>query len=49
MGLAKKFVLGGVGVKATQMGEVVEIRCLPAAEQGKKATQKGKPGEIRCL
>ena len=31
------------------MGEVVEIRCLPAAEQGKKATQMGESTEIRCL
>lgn len=38
MGLAKNFVFGGVGVKAPQMGEVAEIRCLPAAEGGKKAT-----------
>ena len=32
MGLAKKFVFGGVAGKATQMGEVAEIRCLPAEE-----------------
>ena len=31
------------------MGEVAEIRCLPAAEQGKKATQMGEVVEIRCL
>lgn len=31
------------------MGEVVEIRCLPAAEQGKKATQMGEVAKIRCL
>jgi hypothetical protein len=31
------------------MWEVVEIRCLPAAEQGKKATQMGEVAKIRCL